>query len=155
VLAHLRATRTHPTAAQIHAALTKQWPALALATVYRNLEILVAEGLVGEVPTTAGALRYDGNLAPHDHFDCERCGRLLDLPSGALAGVARRLARRHDLEIRRVRITLVGACPDCVAARAARPTTRRARPRGGRASNVASDIQVASNSKKEGTRWPI
>jgi Fe2+ or Zn2+ uptake regulation protein len=131
LLDHLRRTTCHPTAAEIHAALQPSLPALALATVYRNLELLVAEGRVHEVPTASGALRYDGRLDPHDHFECERCGRLFDVRACTPTRLARTLERRHGLIARRVRVAFVGACRECVAA-GARPSDRThdARPAG-------------------------
>jgi Fur family peroxide stress response transcriptional regulator len=126
MLAYLSRATCHPTASEIHAALQPSLPALALATVYRNLEVLVAEGRVHEVPTTSGALRYDGRLDPHDHFDCERCGRLFDVPAAAPARLARQLARRHGLIARRVRVAFVGTCRECAAAQATRPDVRPA-----------------------------
>ncbi len=116
MLAYLRDARCHPTAAQIHAALQLRIPALALATVYRNLEVLVAEGRVAEVATTSGPLRYDGNLEAHDHFDCEVCGQLLDVPAHSPVRALKRLAQHHGLRARRVQISFIGTCPDCAAA---------------------------------------
>ncbi len=88
-------------------------PDLALATVYRNLEVLVAEGIVAAVPSASGALRFDGNLAPHDHFECEACGRILDVPSEGPGRIVKRLASRHGLQARRVQISFAGLCPQC------------------------------------------
>jgi Fur family transcriptional regulator, peroxide stress response regulator len=113
LLAYLRAARCHPTAAQIHSALLPHIPALGLATVYRNLEVLVAQGLVAEVPSASGALRYDGNREPHDHFECEACGRILDVPSDEQDRIVKRLAKRFGLQARRVQISFVGLCPPC------------------------------------------
>jgi Fur family peroxide stress response transcriptional regulator len=61
----IQQTDTHPTAAAIYEALSPEMSALSLGTVYRNLEILVAEGEIDEVPCSIGAARYDGNVEPH------------------------------------------------------------------------------------------
>ena len=87
--------------------------ALSLGTVYRNLEVLVAEGEIDEVPGSMGATRYDGNVEPHHHFNCERCGRILDVDLPLPRGLTRRLADDHGLRANRVRISFFGHCPDC------------------------------------------
>ena len=113
ILARLRATDAHPTAAELHASLVSEMPTLSLGTVYRNLEILVEAGEADAVPCSAGATRYDGNVEPHHHFDCERCGRILDVDLPAPRGLTRRLARERGLRSKRVQITFHGLCPAC------------------------------------------
>ena len=109
----LQQTDSHPTAAEIHEALLPDMAALSLGTVYRNLEILVEEGEIDEVPCAVGATRYDGNTVPHHHFNCERCGRIVDVEVPVPRGLMRALARDRGLEPRRVRISFFGLCRSC------------------------------------------
>ena len=113
MLAWLRASDLHPTAAEIHAGVLPECPALSLGTVYRNLEILVVDGLVDEVPSGAGAARYDGNVEPHHHFICEACASILDLDVAVPRGIGKRLADEHGLRANRLQMTFFGRCPDC------------------------------------------
>ena len=115
ILGWLRATESHPTAAQIHSGLTDDFPGLSLGTVYRNLEVLVGQGQVKAVPSVAGAMRYDGNPHPHHHFICEVCGQILDVPFGEPRGLRSRLEREMNLRVRRVSIDFLGLCGDCEA----------------------------------------
>jgi Fe2+ or Zn2+ uptake regulation protein len=125
ILAWLRATDIHPNAAEIHAALQPEIPALSLGTVYRNLEVLAAEGEIEEVPSAAGSARYDANLEPHHHFNCDGCGRILDVDLPVPRGLARRLAGEHGLRSRRVRISFFGLCPACESSSQAASEARR------------------------------
>ena len=109
----LRESDTHPTAAEIHAGLLPEMPSLSLGTVYRNLEVLVADGDLDEVQSGIGAARYDGNLEPHHHFNCEGCGRILDIDLPTPRGLAKRLSERHGLVSNRVRMSFFGLCLDC------------------------------------------
>ena len=52
-------------------------PRVSLGTVYRNLRLLVAQGLVKELRTPH--TRFDGNLSEHHHFTCLACGRISDV----------------------------------------------------------------------------
>jgi Fe2+ or Zn2+ uptake regulation protein len=125
ILAWLRSTTSHPSAAQIHAALLPDMPALSLGTVYRNLEILVAEGAALAVASATGAARYDANVDPHHHFHCERCDRIIDIEIPVAPALARRLKGRHGFQARRVSVSFFGSCPECEASTS---TIRRKSP---------------------------
>lgn len=113
ILAWLRESDQHPTAAEIHDALRPEIPNLSLGTVYRNLDVLVAEGEADEVACATGATRYDGNVEPHHHFTCEGCGRILDVDVPTPRGLTRRLESDHGLTARRIRLAFFGLCPEC------------------------------------------
>lgn len=87
--------------------------ALGMATVYRNLKLLVAEGAVQVITLPGEGRRYEvreDEAAHHHHFQCTACRRVYDIPG--CPGDLRRLAPRgfrvedHDL-------TLYGRCSDC------------------------------------------
>ncbi len=109
----LRSTDIHPTAGQIRDALSEQSPSISLATVYRNLEVLLAEGWVREVACEGGPARYDANLDPHHHFTCECCGRITEVELATPRGLMSRLAGNHGLRATRVSITFYGLCDRC------------------------------------------
>src|SRR2546425_7968361 len=98
ILEVVRATDAHPTAALVYRRVRRRLPRVSLATVYRNLRTLAAEGFIGERADASG-LRFDGNTAPHDHFTCVTCGRIYDVPASPPALVRRRLAGRTGFEI--------------------------------------------------------
>ena len=112
ILEFLRASEEHPTAAQTHSALLRRMPNLSLGTVYRNLQVLVSEGLVDELPSAGGA-RYDGNPKLHHHFICEACGAIDDLHLQAPPSLAQKLRRARGRTASRVRIDFFGLCEAC------------------------------------------
>ena len=103
----------HPTAAELHGELRATLPSLSLGTVYRNLDLLVAEGVVKALRGATGVLRYDGNDTPHNHFLCEACETIVDVPVGAPRGIAKRLEREYGLAVSRVSVDFFGLCPAC------------------------------------------
>src|SRR5206468_12829496 len=74
ILDIVRASEAHPSAAMVYREVRRRLPRVSLATVYRNLRMLAAEGLLSERADTAG-MRFDGHTADHDHFTCVACGR--------------------------------------------------------------------------------
>jgi Fur family ferric uptake transcriptional regulator len=43
----------------------KHLPRISLATVYRNLELLAASGLIGRLEVAGAHKRFDGVVRPH------------------------------------------------------------------------------------------
>jgi len=109
----LRATDAHPTAAELFDQLRPELPNLSLGTVYRNLEVLVSEGLAEKVASPGRAVRYDGNPEPHHHFVCEACGAIRDVDVSVPPQLQTSLRRRHRLRASRLRIDFYGCCESC------------------------------------------
>ena len=69
----------HPTIDDLYNALKKENPSMSLATVYKNLATLKEKGVVIEVNTAEGKMRYDIYSKPHIHFVCQQCGSIEDV----------------------------------------------------------------------------
>jgi Fe2+ or Zn2+ uptake regulation protein len=110
ILEVVRATDAHPSASLVYEAVRRRLPRVSLGTVYRNLRRLAAEGLVQERVEPTG-LRFDGNLAPHDHFTCVACGRVLDVPRRRPTPAPQ--APVPGLEILSHRVEFYGRCGAC------------------------------------------
>ena len=130
VLDVVRATETHPTAEWVYQMVRRRLPRVSLGTVYRNLRLLVAEGLVKEL--SGPHARFDGNLSEHHHFTCLSCGRISDVPapstdphSRALCG---RVAAQSGGSVTHHRIEFYGRCSECQRRAGGRARSRRATP---------------------------
>lgn len=111
ILRFLDGNRDHPTAADVLAAVTRDFPMSSRATVYNTLALLVEVGALG-VEREGDEARFDPNTAPHHHLRCPRCGRLEDVPADAVE------VRWHG-EAREGRVTFQGVCEGCEGAGAA------------------------------------
>lgn len=109
----LSGNRTHPTAADIHDAVKRQYPMISPATIYKTLEVLVQMGEVVELPFPDGTNRYDSNAHPHVHLVCTRCQTILDVEDGALLSLEMRAADASGFAIFARRFELQGLCRDC------------------------------------------
>lgn len=70
----------HPTIDELFERIREEHPAVSLATVYKNLNTLKDEGIVVEVNTPNGKMRYDIFNIPHIHLVCSNCGKIDDMP---------------------------------------------------------------------------
>lgn len=123
ILDVVRSTVVHPSAARVYARVRRRLPRVSLATVYRNLRLLAAQGLLLERADVAG-LRFDGRTDRHDHFTCVSCRRIFDLPSRA-AGPALGVAATGGFEVFEHRIEFYGRCPACRRRRGRSSHTQR------------------------------
>ncbi|WP_010254516.1 Fur family transcriptional regulator [Treponema primitia] len=78
ILERIRSTTSHPGAQWVYDQLKSDIPGLSLATVYRNINLFRREGSVISVGVVDGEERFDGRVAPHPHFVCDCCGRVID-----------------------------------------------------------------------------
>lgn len=116
VLAELQAAHDHPTAAQLFERLRPRLPHLSLGTVYRNLDVLAADGVITRLAGPGTQTRWDGAPPDHDHVRCRWCGTVTDIPAVPLAGNPA-LPGGFALEGRRLEFT--GTCAACAAHEAA------------------------------------
>lgn len=105
----ISASRNHMTAEQVFTALRQSYPTVALATVYNNLNRLLAAGRIRKVSVEGMPDRYD-RLERHDHLVCRRCGRLLDVD---LADLTQQLQKQVDVPILSYDLKLIYICDDC------------------------------------------
>jgi Fur family ferric uptake transcriptional regulator len=115
VLEELRKLRSHPTAAELHEIARQRLPKLSLGTVYRNLELLAADGIIGKLELSGTESRFDGNPERHCHARCTQCGRVDDLHDVPADLLGRRFHTLSGYEIIDYRLEFVGVCPQCRA----------------------------------------
>jgi Fur family transcriptional regulator, peroxide stress response regulator len=115
VLEVVRGSDAHPTAEAVHDMVRCRMPGVSLGTVYRNLRLLVAQGLVKELP--GPHTRFDCNLSEHHHFTCLACGRIADVAGTLTERHARalvgRVASAGGFSVTHHRIEFYGRCAAC------------------------------------------
>jgi len=88
-------------------------PKISLGTVYRNLELLVANNLARKLEVSGSEARFDGQTEPHYHVRCSRCGRVDDVLIHPKPKLPRRFENSSGYEIQSCRMEFIGLCPDC------------------------------------------
>lgn len=87
-------------------------PELGIATVYRNLKLLVEADEVRVVELPGEVARYESlrHAEHHHHFQCTRCGRVFDV-HGCAEDFATIAPKGFEVEAHE--LTLYGTCADC------------------------------------------
>ncbi|EKD69661.1 MAG: hypothetical protein ACD_47C00045G0003 [uncultured bacterium] len=113
ILDLIKCSGDHPGAMQIYNSLKEEMPSLSLGTVYRNLNILLEQGLIHKVPFNDSCDRFDAKLESHFHLICEKCGSIEDIFLPCLSDIDREAAKSKKFKITRHRIDFYGVCEKC------------------------------------------
>ncbi|KRN29767.1 Fe2+ Zn2+ uptake regulation protein [Lactobacillus selangorensis] len=117
VLNYLITHHNHPSVETISQSLAQEIPNLSVATIYNNLKKFVELGIVIELPSENGGIRYDYFGHPHYHVICKNCGKIADVFSPAYAEIEQTLrdeaAKRTGYLVTGDHVEVYGYCPDC------------------------------------------
>lgn len=103
----------HATNIELLEELRCEFPDLSATTVHRITSRMAERGELQLAPSgITHTLRYDANLAPHDHFMCERCDFLRDADLSAIVRPQIEHAIGADCSISGS-LTVSGICKQC------------------------------------------
>jgi Fur family transcriptional regulator, peroxide stress response regulator len=109
----IAASEGHPSAAQLYASVSRRFPTMSQATVYKTLALLKDMGQVLEIDLREDS-RYDGNRPqPHPHLICTQCNKVIDGDADLDPLPIKKLERATGYKIFRSQVTFYGLCPDC------------------------------------------
>lgn len=125
IVRELASDLTHPTAQELYERLLTVQPTMSFATVYNTLDTLASAGLCAPLSLAPGAARFDGNMAPHHHAVCDRCGVVRDVPltrdKPVSAALPDALGAALGFRLRTVERIYRGLCAACAAEEQASP----------------------------------
>jgi len=89
---------------------------LGLATVYRNLNAMVARGQASEVHLPNESTRFEKSRGDHHHhFSCDSCGQVYEFDANCPVAVLEGATLPGGFQVRDHSLTLYGSCPSCSA----------------------------------------
>lgn len=84
-----------------------------MGTVYRNLNVLMEQGVLKKIDFGSTYDRFDANIGQHYHFVCERCDAIIDLEIPVDPSLERRVSEATPFTVTRHRIEFFGICDRC------------------------------------------
>jgi len=109
----LRSTEAHPTANWLYGRMRKEFPDLSLGTVYRNIGILIQQGLISRIAFGSTFDHLDANMKPHYHFICQQCHSITDLDVPPDQSLNAWPDESLGFKVSRHEIEFYGVCPKC------------------------------------------
>lgn len=113
VFDYLRQIDHHPTAEDVFVAVKRKLPKISLATIYKNLEALVACGAASKLTYGDSAARYEIRTDRHYHARCLKCGLIADVSPAMGEQVLKTIKAPSGFKTADYRVELLGYCKNC------------------------------------------
>ena len=115
ILRAVQRTETHPGADWVYEKVKKKIPNISLGTIYRNLRSLTEEGMILELNGFGKPSRYEGITEPHSHFECEKCGKIVNLNGTRGMNAIEEVSREIGATVSNQIMAFRGVCQQCQA----------------------------------------
>jgi len=101
-------------AQSLHQAMRTEGSPIGLATVYRALADLAADGVVDHLQQGGESLyRACSTEKHHHHLICRECGGTVEISAEPIEAWARQIAATHGFTEPEHVVDVFGVCPDC------------------------------------------
>ena len=99
---------------EIYEEVVKSHPSLSLATVYKNIILMVDNGVLVEVPIEGKKSKYELIKDDHIHLVCTECGEVEDKPHNENAdALFTSMTKKENFSLSKQQINLYGICASC------------------------------------------
>lgn len=109
----LKKVKSHPTADEIYYMVRKHIPHISLSTVYRNLEIMSASGIIRKLNLGGTQMHFDADIGNHYHVRCLSCGRVDDMEIDPVFFHEKNIHNKSGYDITGHVLEFIGVCPRC------------------------------------------
>jgi Fur family ferric uptake transcriptional regulator/Fur family peroxide stress response transcriptional regulator len=104
----------HMSVDDIYEEAIKVHPSLSLATIYKNIILMMENGVLVEVPIAGKKSKYELSKMDHMHLICTECGEVEDRSCLASADkILHELMTQEHFRLSRQQINLYGVCEKC------------------------------------------
>ena len=104
----------HLSVDEIYEKVVMGYPSLSLATVYKNIILMVEKGVLAEVPIIGRKSKYEIVKEDHIHLVCTECGEVIDHDCTQMAEqMYQQLSQESAFALNRRQVNLYGVCSHC------------------------------------------
>ena len=104
----------HVSAEEIYAQVSDRVQTINIATVYRTLELLVANGLTSRIDLWDGRVIYTtAQHGPHIHLVCRCCGEILNADHHLVDSLDEQLQSEYKFQADLQHLSISGVCANC------------------------------------------
>ena len=102
----------HLSVDQLYALLKKRFNSLSLATIYKNINIMMENAFVSEVKLPEQKSVYELTKESHAHLQCKECHNVWDIHLD-LDDVVKSASKNSTFQIESANLVLTGICEHC------------------------------------------
>jgi Fur family ferric uptake transcriptional regulator/Fur family peroxide stress response transcriptional regulator len=109
----------HSSIDEIYEKVVKIHPSLSLATVYKNIILMVENAVLIEVPISGKKSKFELLKDEHIHLICTECGDVTDKSHTSRISIAfGAMTQKEKFTLQKQQINLYGVCVHCREAKA-------------------------------------
>ena len=109
----MKDNKDHPVVDDVWEKVKREIPVVSRESVYRTLNDFATKGMIAVLDRADVVARYDSNPKRHDHFFCERCGRVFDFEVVDLEKLVKPLVDKTG-RVEYIEARVRGVCRDCL-----------------------------------------
>lgn len=113
ILDYINSIHEHITADEIFENINNDEKTLSLATVYRNLNILVEMNEIRKIAHPVYGYVYDRTFHKHYHLHCVKCDKLIDLEMPYMYDFDKQIAEETGMSVLSHDVMMEGICNKC------------------------------------------
>ena len=114
ILDVIKNNRIHPTAEKIYNLVIKEDAKISKSTVYRNINLLVEQGVIQTITMARGPDRYDYIHKQHNHAICIKCGKIIDFEYNFKSNQLQRIIKTQTgIDTYLNTVIVEGICENC------------------------------------------
>ena len=102
----------HLSVEQLYTLLKAKFNSLSLATIYKNINIMMENAFVSEVKLPEQKSVYELTKEAHAHLQCRECHNVWDIHLN-LEDVMKSAAKNSTFTIESANLVLTGVCEEC------------------------------------------
>ena len=104
----------HMSVEDIYEEVTKVHPSLSLATIYKNIILMMEKGVLVEVPIAGKKSKYELAKVDHMHLICTECGEVEDRSClESTDKILYTVTEQENFKLNKRQINLYGVCEKC------------------------------------------
>jgi len=103
----------HASVENLHEKVKSFYSSVSLATIYKNIHLLVDEEILTEVPIHGRKPVYEINIGDHVHVTCPVCGHVEDLLDVDSKPFMEEATRQTGRSFERIAVMLQSPCHKC------------------------------------------
>ena len=111
-IAHALHQYGHLSVEQLYALLREKFSSLSLATIYKNINIMMENAFVSEVKLPAQKSVYELTKESHAHLQCRECHQVWDIHL-ELDEIIQNASKSSTFTIESANLVLSGVCEEC------------------------------------------
>lgn len=111
IMEYLEGNTSHPSAADVYRAVSRNFPTMSFATVYNTLQTLKDKGRLLELSLDPGKKRFDPDPNPHHHLICVNCKKIMDVTRTFDLSLSE--DERYQFQLIGNHVDFYGICPRC------------------------------------------